>query len=127
MRVVRRTPRMSDRRVAAARSILIAVCLATLTPSLAQALDFRGDPLGSSRALRPSHFSSTPRAPERLDLGLSAHWKRQMTSGALGDAIGTVLDTPRLDSNFIENPEPNAGVLLGLGLLGLTARRYRSA
>jgi hypothetical protein len=33
----------------------------------------------------------------------------------------------RTDPAFVRNPEPTVGVLSGLGLLGLAARRYRQA
>jgi len=121
---------MSSRRVAFARSfrsICIFACLASVTPSFVQALDLRSDPLASDRSWQSGYTAPNAQDSERVEFRASAHWKHEAASAVLGDMIATVLDTPRDDANFIDNPEPNAGVLLGLGLLGLTARRYRNA
>jgi hypothetical protein len=114
------------------RSCPLLACVLMTLPSAVEALDFR-----IAERSTTHHVESTDSASGAVvrhgAAAISTGPRNTLESisaplyAALVEGPSHLLDSSDDDTKLIDNPEPNVGVLLGLGLLGLASRRYRTS
>jgi hypothetical protein len=116
--VARRVP---DRRARRLHWTLLVAAVLLLLPALAIAL---------SRAPEPERAADVSAAGDLARADLSTTADDPSLDAVIESSVlpfDPAARSGRLDRGFVRNPEPTVGVLSGLGLLGLAARRYRQA